>query len=120
VKTAAEENGDLAASARSYLGTYEKRTAELKRGRGIVNILAMAAGALALMEIPAAYELVKKRFLLIAPAALCLLCAAVAAALYALLGLGQMYAALAVAVFALVQLLIVLPRRKRPAYQPKH
>ena len=72
------------------------------------------------LSVPAAFELVKSRFFLIAPVLLCMVCAAGTEALNMALGLGQQYAALFTAIFALVQLLIVLPKAKKPRYMAKH
>ena len=50
--------------------------------------------------------------MLIAPAAVCLVCAAAADGINMSLGLGQMYTALFTSIFALIHLLIVLPEKK--------
>ena len=72
------------------------------------------------LGIPAAYELVRKRFLLMAPVLLCLVCAVGAAVLYKTLGVKEFYVALSTAIFALLQLLIVLPKAKKARYTPRH
>ena len=120
VKRAADEGGDLVAGARAFLNTYKEETAKLHRGRRLINILAVLGGVMALAEISAAYELIRSRFALVAPVVIALVCAAGAEALSVYLGRGQMYTAIVTAIFALIQLLIVLPKRKRPAYQPAH
>ena len=73
-----------------------------------------------ILGIPAAYELIRSRFLLLAPVLLCMLGAAGSEALNMALGLGQQYAALFTAIFALLQFLIVLPKAKKPRHVPKH
>ena len=85
-----------------------------------MNLLAVTGGAMGVLGIPAAYELLRRRFLLIAPVLLCLACAAGAEALNLKLGLGQHYVALSTAIFAFLQLLIVLPKAKKPRYTPRH
>ena len=120
VKAGMTDDADLADSARAWLNTYGRETERLYKGRLLLNALAVFGGAMGILGIPAAYELLRKRFLLIAPVLLCMLCSAGAEALNMALGLGQQYAALFTAIFALLQLLIVLPKAKKPHYAPKH
>ena len=120
VKAGMTDDSDLADSARVWLDTYAQETERLYKGRLLLNALAVFGGAMGILGIPAAYELLRKRFLLIAPVLLCMLCAAGAEALNVALGLGQQYVALFTAIFALLQLMIVLPKAKRPSYAPKH
>ena len=120
VKAGMTDDADLADSARVWLNTYAQETERLYKGRLFLNALAVFGGAMGILGIPAAYELLRKRFLLIAPVLLCMLCSAGAEALNMALGLGQQYAALFTAIFALLQLLIVLPKAKKPHYAPKH
>ena len=120
VKSAAEANGDLAGSARDYLSTYERQTERLHKRQYVISILALVGGAMGVLAVPASYELVKKRFLLLAPVLLCLGCSAAAEGLGVYLGFGQQYAALFTAIFALLHLLIVLPERRRPLHTPQH
>lgn len=113
VKSAMTDEESLPAAAESYLESYESETDKLWRGRRVVNALAIASGAMGVLGVPAAYELLKKRFWLLTPVLLCIVCAAAAEALHVRLGLGQMYAALSTALIAFLQLLIVLPRKRR-------
>ena len=120
VKKNADETGELVAGARSFLNSYQEETLKRYRGRFVINILSVVGGVMSLAEILAAYELIKNRFLLIAPPLICLLCTAGAEAINVQLGLGQLYVAIGTALFALVQFLIVLPRKKRPLYNARH
>lgn len=120
VKNGLESGLPLPESARAYLDTYGKHTAWLYSGKLLINALAVLGGVMALLEIPAAYELVRKRALLIAPALVCLVSAAGAEGLHLFLGEGQLYSALALAIFALIQLLIVLPKSGKPRHAPMH
>lgn len=120
VKNGLESGLTLPESARAYLDTYGKHTAWLYSGKLLINALAVLGGIMALLEIPAAYELVRKRALLIAPALVCLVSAAGAEGLHLFLGEGQLYSALALAIFALIQLLIVLPKSGKPRHAPMH
>ena len=120
VKKTADETGELVVGARGFLKSYEEKTLKLYRGRFAINVLSVIGGVMALVEILAAYELIKKRFLLIAPPLICLLCAVSAEVINAHLGLRQLYVAIVTAIFALVQLMIVLPKKKRPLYNARH
>ena len=120
VKKTADETGELVVGARGFLKAYEEKTLKLYRGRFAINVLSVIGGVMALVEILAAYELMKNRFLLIAPPLICLLCAAGAEAINVQLGLGQLYVAIGTALFALVQLLTVLPKKKRPLHKARH
>ncbi len=112
VKKAFAESGDLPGSAAGYLEEYKQETEKLLRGKRVINVLALIGGVAGLAGIPAAYELIRSRFWLLAPVLVCLGCAAAADAINMQLGLGQMYTALFTAIFALIQLLILLPKKK--------
>lgn len=112
VKAESSQTGDLPGAAAHWLETYRTRTEELYKGERSVNTLAVAAAAAGLLGIPAAFELTKKRFFLLAPVLVCLFAAAAAEWLHVSLGLGQLYVALFTAIFAAIQLLIVLPKKK--------
>lgn len=120
VKARMTSDADLAVSARAWLDTYAKETERLYKGRLLLNAFAVFGGAMGMLGIPAAYELIRSRFMLLAPVLLCMLGAAGAEALNMALGLGQQYAALFTAIFALFQLLIVLPKAKKPRHVLKH
>ncbi len=120
VKEDAEKSGDLAGSAENYLRTYGEETGRIFHWKRAINLLAVGGGAMGLLVLPASYELTKKRFFLLAPVLLCLVCAAGAAGLCAYLGFDQQYAAMFTAIFALLHLLIVLPKSKRPVRAPLH
>ena len=117
---AAGDESRLADSARAWLGTYAAETERLSKGKLLINILAVFSGVMAVLGIPAAFELLKSRVFLIAPVLLCMVSAAAAEALNMVLGQGQHYFALFTAIFAFIQLLIVLPRTKKPGYTPQH
>lgn len=79
---------------------------------GCLLILGAAAGFL---QIPSAFEKNKSRFWLIAPVFACLGCAVAAEVLCRLQGRGDSYSALGAAVFALIQLALVIPNQKKKA-----
>jgi hypothetical protein len=120
VRSGMGPDGDPADSALAYLDTYRQRTSRLYRGKLLISLFAVVGGAMGLLGIPGSYELVKGRFALLAPVFLCLILSAAAEALNMALGLGQMYTALSTAIFALLHLLIILPRAKKPRHTPKH
>ena len=114
VKARTEETGDLVRSAREFLEDYRQETERLSRGRRLINLLAVIGAAAGVIGIPAAYEKIKSRFWLLAPVVVCLCCAVAADGVNMALGLGQMYTALFTAIFAAIQLLILLPNKKIP------
>ena len=120
VKSGVEQGSDLPDSARAYLEAYREETGRRGTMRLILCGLAILGGAIALAEIPAAFELVKSRFLLLAPAVVCLVCAVGAFGLNELLGLKRYYAALFMAVFALAYLAIAAPKSKQARRMPQH
>ena len=96
---------------------------EAWQGRALAYLLLLAGGVFGLIGIPAAFEKIRSRFLLLAPVLLCLLCAAGAEAVCLYQGRGSSYSALAAGIFALVQLAVCIPRvkkKKRPKYTPAH
>ena len=113
VKRDAAESGDIAASAQRYLEEYNLETERLLNGKRLVNLLAVIGAAAGLIGLPAAFEKTKSRILLILPVLLCFGCAAAADGINMSLGLGQMYTALFTAIFAAIQLLIILPKKKQ-------
>lgn len=120
VRAMTGDESELADNARTWLHTYAGETEKLYQGKRLINMLAVFSGVMAVLGIPAAFELLKSRFFLIAPVLLCMVSAAGAEALNLYLGEGQHYFGLFTAIFAFIQLLIVLPRVKKPGYVPQH
>ena len=120
VKSGVEQGSDLPASARAYLESYREETGRRNTKRLILCGLAIVGGAMGVLGIPAAYELVRSRFLLLAPAAGCLACALGAFGLNETLGLKHYYASLGVAAFALAYLLIAAPKSRQARRAPQH
>lgn len=116
IKSRMTDEESIPAAAEAYLRSYREQSETLFKAKRLMNWLAVAGGVLGALGIPAAYELIKKRFWLIAPVLLCMGCSAAAEAVSLRLGIRQFYVALITAIFALVQLMIVLPRRKRPRH----
>ena len=78
-------------------------------------ILMLVGGVAGILSIPAAFEKLRGRFVLIAPPVLCLLCAAGAETVFELMGRGSSYSAIFAGIFALVFLIIVIPKEKKKA-----
>lgn len=112
VKAAVEAGGDVAESAGAYLTAYRSEMQRLFTWRVIMCTLAVFGALAGFAGIPAAFEKTKKRFWLVAPAAVCLVCACAADGINMYLGLGQMYTVIAAVIFAAVQLAAALPRVK--------
>ena len=107
------QNGmSVSEAARDYTESLAQKSDSDYRGRLRVCILMLAGAAAGILGIPAAFEKTKSRFWLIAPVLGCLGCAAGAELLCRMLGRGNSYSALAAAGFALIQLLLVIPKKK--------
>ena len=74
--------------------------------------LLVFGGVIGFLQIPSAFEKNKSRFWLIAPVFLCLGCAVATELLCRMQGRGDSYSALGAAIFALVQLALVIPKKK--------
>ena len=83
------------------------------RFRRFACYLLMASAVCGVLGLPAAFEGVRSRFLLIAPVLMCMLFAAAAEATFVYMGRGHSYSAIFVVFFAFVQLLIVIPQKKK-------
>lgn len=112
IKQAVDGGEKLEVSAERYIAKFRAETEENRRNGLIMSALAVAAGVMGIASIPAAYEKIKKRFWLLVPPALC-----------GVLALGAMlmsrgvsdtlyYSTMATVIFAVVHLLVVIPREK--------
>ena len=108
----AEEDTELLPAAEEVAALLLRQTEENTSGRLRVGVLMIAGAVAAFFGIPAAFEKTKSRFLLIAPVLVCLGCAAAVELLCRQMGRGDSYSALAVAVFAAIQLVLVIPKKK--------
>ena len=108
-----DDGAALLEAAREYAEQYGTQIEQMYRGRMAVNLLMLLGALFGFLAIPAAFEKLKSRLMLIGPVLLCLGCAAGVEVLCRQLGRGDSYSALAVALFALLQLLIVIPREKK-------
>ena len=110
VKEMYKESKDLLGSANAYLDNYKAETGRLYTGKLALNILAVIGAIAGFAGLPAAFEKIKKRFWLLVPVILCLVCACAADGINMALGLSQMYTALFTAIFAAIQLLVIYPK----------
>ncbi len=110
-----EDGMDVLSAAEDYAAAYGQEIEETAKGRLLAGGLMVLGGLAGLIGIPAAFEKTKSRFWLIAPVLLCLLCAAGAEVLCRMLGRGDSYSALAAGGFALIQLALVIPKKKSVA-----
>lgn len=112
IKQAVDGGEKLEVSAERYIAKFRAETEENRRNGLIMSALAVVAGVMGIASIPAAYEKIKKRFWLLVPPALCgalalgamLLSRGVSDTLY--------YSTMATVIFAVVHLLVVIPREK--------
>ena len=112
VSEAVEAGGELADSALKAADAMAERAAELYEGRLMMAYLSIIAGGLGLLILPSAFELIKSRFLLIAPALFSLAAAVGCVYINYRLGEGSYYAAMPVVIFAIFYLLAALPKKK--------
>ena len=114
IRERTEQGMELLAAADDYAALLLRQIQERFGGRLWVGGLMALAAASGFAGIPAAFEKSKSRFWLIAPVLSCLLCAAGVEALCRYLGRGDSYSALGTGVFALIQLALVIPKKKKP------
>ena len=109
-----EAGGEIVPSAEKHLESYKAQTQLQYKGRMLSCALAIVGGVMGVLAIPAAYELIRKRFWLIVPAVLCVVCAAAAEGIYYGVGLGWWYVGMFTAIIGTIHLLIVAPKEKHP------
>jgi hypothetical protein len=105
-----EDGADLMSAAEDYAAQYAADTEHRYTGRMWVNLLMLLGALCGCIGIPVAFEKIKNRGMLIIPVLLSLACAVAAEIQCLQLGRGNSYSALAVAIFAGIQLLLVLPK----------
>lgn len=104
---------ELLPAADEYAGSLRRETERTFSALLWIGGLMVLGGIAGFVGIPAAFEKNKSRFWLLAPVLLCLLCAVAAELLCRTQGRGDSYSALAAAIFALVQLALVIPKKKK-------
>ena len=117
-----DEIWDRTEGGMELLETADAYTAVLSRQIGEhffdllwIGCLLILGALIGFLQIPSAFEKNKSRFWLIAPVLVCLGCAVAAEVLCRLQSRGDSYSALGTAVFAMVQLALVIPQKKKKA-----
>ena len=103
---------DLLAASDEYAALLSRQIEERFTNLLRIGVLLLLGGIAGFLQIPSAFEKNKSRFWLIAPVLLCLGCAVAAEILCRIYGRGDSYSALASASFALIQLALVIPKKK--------
>ena len=106
--------GELAEVSRQYAQEFQAQYEKQYEIRRVLCRLGMAAGVLGLLMLPAAFELIRSRVLLLLPAFLSLLTSALAEILSVRSGEGQFYTAIPVIFFSLFYVLAARGRKKMP------
>ena len=112
IKAATDNGEDIVKAAKDELKLEKENYKKDFAFRLDANILMIIGGIAGILGIPGAYEIKKTRPWLIVPVAMCALFAAAADGISMHLGRGQMYSALAVLIFGIIQLIIILPKEK--------
>lgn len=100
----------LLAAAEDYETQLRRDIEWMYQGRMTAYVLMLAGALASFLALPAAFERIKNRAMLLIPVFVCLGCALGAEYICLDLGRGHSYSAIAVCIFAVIQLLIVLPR----------
>lgn len=110
-----DQGMQLLEAADDYTAVLSRRIEQSFEDLLKIGALLILGGVAGFLQIPSAFEKNKSRFWLIAPVLLCLGCAVAAELLCRLQGRGDSYSALGTAIFALVQLALVIPTSKKKA-----
>lgn len=104
---------EILAAAEDYSNQLQAEFTRNYHVRLWAYVIMIIAGIAGIFGIPAAFEKLKSRAMLIAPVAVCLALAVVAEIVCVLNGRGSTYSAIGVIIFAAIQMLIILPKNKR-------
>ena len=110
-----ERGMELLEAADDYTALLSRQILEHFSDLLWIGGLLVFGGVIGFLQIPSAFEKNKSRFWLIAPVILCLGCAVAAELLCRMQGRGDSYSALGAAIFALIQLALVIPQKKKKA-----
>ncbi len=114
VRDQVNAGAEIIPTAQQYLEDYKADTKLQYYGRLISCAFAIIGGIAGIAGIPAVYEFTRKRAWLIIPVIVCAACAVLAEGIYYGVGLGWWYVGMFTAIIALLHLLIVLPKEKKP------
>lgn len=104
--------GELAETSKQYAEEFEAQYEKQYEIRRVLCYLGMAAGILGILVLPAAFELIRSRILLLMPAFLSFLASALAETLSVRSGEGQFYVAIPVIFFSLLYILAARGRKR--------
>jgi len=104
--------GELAETSKQYAEEFEAQYEKMYEIRRVLCYLGMAAGILGVLVLPAAFELIRSRVLLLMPAFLSFLASALAETLSVRSGEGQFYVAIPVILFSIFYILAARGRKK--------
>lgn len=104
--------GELAETSKQYAQEFQTQYEKMYEIRRVLCYLGMAAGILGILVLPAAFELIISRLLLLMPAFLSFLASALAETLSVRSGEGQFYVAIPVIFFSLFYMLAARGRKK--------
>lgn len=113
IKDRADAGEELGSAAQAYLDGTLSAAEESYARRRIACLLMLFGAGYGVVGIPAAFETVKSRLLLVLAVLHCLGCAAGAEQILWKLGRGLSYSCIAVMGFALLQLLVSRPKKKK-------
>jgi putative ABC transport system permease protein len=113
IRERVDQGMELLPAADDYAAVYQREIDRTFDGLLWIASLMVLGGIAGFVGIPAAFEKNKSRFWLIAPVVGVLFLAAAAELLCRLQGRGDSYSALAAAIFALIQLALVIPTKKK-------
>lgn len=108
---------ELLAGAEDYAVQLERDAAYDFLLRLIACFLMLLGGVAGVLGILAAFEKLKGRPWLISPVVTCLLCAVAAECVFEFMGRGRSYSAIFAGIFAIVQLIIIIPKPKKSSPQ---
>ena len=114
IETRYNEGMELMDSANAYSEELLRQAQREYQTRFAACILMIIGGLAGILHIPSAFEKLKSRLVLITPVLVCLGCAVGAEVIFETMGRGSSYSAIFAAIFAAVQLLVILPKAKKP------
>ena len=108
IKSAVDGGEDLISASRNEITRFTDSMHHDFKYRVIACGLMLFAALMGFVDIPAAFEKTKSKFLLIAPVVLFVLCCGGAEGISLWLGRGNMYSAISAGAFGIIQLLLMI------------
>lgn len=114
IKKANDEGTDLLKAANAEYARQTESIPNDLKCRKIMCGFAIAAAVMGIAGVPAAFEQIKSRFMLVAPPVLYTVFAAVASVFSNYYGKNKMYACIVAAILGAVALFFIIPKSKKP------